>query len=943
MSSRRTGPGTPLSALLARMILFCVLPLFLVTIGQAVTSVLSVRSEMDQEAAGLARGAANAVEEYLGARVSGLLSLAGTPAAGQETDWPDLYRQAQSFEQGFGSHVILADLSLRMRFNTREPFGTPLPSLPQVQGVAAAPLAIATGRPAVGDAFFGPIARTTLVAVAVPVIRDGKPTSVLLTTLAAAQFQPRLDRVALPDGWSLVLQDSKGTPIARRIAPDHHWSQDPDAGEDRGTRRYSVGLSTCGWSAVIEIPGPLYRASLFSAAGFLASAILGASLISVLGGAILSRRLGRAVAAVAGAGAGDAGAAIPVPEIVEFADLQRRLEDAAEQHRSSEAALRASEQRFRATFEQAAVGLAIVSPEGQWIRVNHKMCEIVSYTHDELLRIRFQDITHPDDLQADMAAVQRVLAGEIDSYSMEKRYIRKDGGQIWVNLTVALVWKPDGSPDYFISVVEDIEARKRMEAVLRETQSSALEAQRQARLAALNLMEDAVMARERAEASAAALRESEERFTHALSATQAAGWDRDLTTGIITHNRRWGEFLGLDDSRTDHPAELFAERIHPDDRARVAATVEEACRGDGHYTVEYRLADAEGAYRWVSDHGRVVARDNNQQALRPLRLVGAFADITGRRRAEEKLRELSLAVEQSPESIVITNLDGDIEYVNETFVQNTGYSREEVLGHNPRILKSGKTPGETFSSLWQRLSQGQTWKGEFVNRRKDGSEFIEFVIIVPLRQADGRISHYVAVKEDITEKKRLGQELDQYRHHLEELVASRTAELESARALADSANRAKSAFLANMSHEIRTPMNAIIGLTHLLRQGAPSPEQMERLDKIDQAAQHLLAIINDILDLSKIEAGRLRLEHTNFALGAMLDNVRSLISDPARVRGLSIVVDSDAVPLWLKGDPTRLRQALLNYASNAVKFSEHGTIWLRTRLLSEDREGLVVR
>ena len=328
------------------------------------------------------------------------------------------------------------------------------------------------------------------------------------------------------------------------------------------------------------------------------------------------------------------------------------------------------------------------------------------------------------------------------------------------------------------------------------------------------------------------------------------------------------------------------------------------------------------------------------------RIVGTLSsgeDISERKRVEEQLRKLAQAVEQSPESIAITDLDGHIEYVNEAFVANTGYSREEVIGQNPRVLHSGKTPRATYEALWSALTQGQPWKGEFINRRRDGSEYTEFAIITPLRQADGRISHYVAVKEDISEKKRLGAELDEYRHHLEDLVTKRTRQLAVAKDAAEAANRAKSAFLANMSHEIRTPMNAIIGLTHLLRRDGATPPQAERLSKIDGAAQHLLSIINDVLDLSKIEAGRLELEQRDFALAAVLDQVRSLIGESAAGKGLRIEVDGDDVPLWLRGDVTRLRQALLNYAGNAVKFTEQGTITLRARLLEERDDWLLVR
>ena len=185
-------------------------------------------------------------------------------------------------------------------------------------------------------------------------------------------------------------------------------------------------------------------------------------------------------------------------------------------------------------------------------------------------------------------------------------------------------------------------------------------------------------------------------------------------------------------------------------------------------------------------------------------------------------------------------------------------------------------------------------------------------------------------------------ELDQYRQHLEQLVVDRTRDLALAKDAAEAANLAKTQFLANMSHEIRTPMNAVLGLTHLLHAGA-SPQQTERLDKIGEAGRHLMSIINDILDLSKIEAGKLCLEHDNFALGSVLDHVQSLIAGAAQARGLSLEVDSGDVPMWLRGDVTRLRQALLNYASNAVKFTECGRVTIRCRLVEDRGDELDVR
>ena len=193
--------------------------------------------------------------------------------------------------------------------------------------------------------------------------------------------------------------------------------------------------------------------------------------------------------------------------------------------------------------------------------------------------------------------------------------------------------------------------------------------------------------------------------------------------------------------------------------------------------------------------------------------------------------------------------------------------------------------------MWATLSRGETWKGEFYNRKKSGEEYTEYAFVTPLRQADGSVTHYVAIKEDITEKKRLAKELDEHRYHLEELVEKRTRQLNEARQHAEAANLAKSAFLANMSHEIRTPLNAILGLTHLLRAKATAGDQ-DRLRRVDSAGRHLLSIINDILDISKIEAGKVELEHNDFTLTAVLDHVASLLGEAARQKGLAIDLDT---------------------------------------------------
>jgi PAS domain S-box-containing protein len=314
--------------------------------------------------------------------------------------------------------------------------------------------------------------------------------------------------------------------------------------------------------------------------------------------------------------------------------------------------------------------------------------------------------------------------------------------------------------------------------------------------------------------------------------------------------------------------------------------------------------------------------------------------------AEEDLRkehELKAAiVESSEDAIIGKTLDGTITSWNPAAEKILGYRAPEVIGKSIYTIIPGERRDEEERLLAAIRSGVGTRLFETERVCKDGRVIPVSLTISPIRDPDGRIVGASKIIRDITERKKADAELEEYRHNLEHLVEERTGDLAKAKDAAESANLAKTQFLANMSHEIRTPMNAVLGLTHLLHAGA-TPKQVERLDKINEAGQHLLSIINDVLDLSKIEAGRLRLEQGDFALGAMLDHVRSMISAAAQAKGLRIEVDEDNVPLWLRGDQTRLCQALLNYVSNAVKFTEHGTVALRVRLLEERGDDLLVR
>jgi PAS domain S-box-containing protein len=264
-------------------------------------------------------------------------------------------------------------------------------------------------------------------------------------------------------------------------------------------------------------------------------------------------------------------------------------------------------------------------------------------------------------------------------------------------------------------------------------------------------------------------------------------------------------------------------------------------------------------------------------------------------------------VEESPTSVMITDPLGNIEYVNGKFALLTGYSRDEVIGRNPRFLKSGIQPPAVYTNLWRTIAGGGEWRGELCNRKKSGELYWELAAISAIRDADGEIAHYLAVKEDITDRKAM-----------EDLLWH-------AKATAEAANKAKSRFLADMSHELRTPLNSILGFSQLLElQGGESltGKQREYLRWIREGGEHLLDMVNDVLDLSKVEAGKIELEKEPFDPTALIRRVLTTVRSLAAKKHLRIETSLPEDGAVLDADEVRIKQVLYNLLSNAIKFTE---------------------
>ena len=577
---------------------------------------------------------------------------------------------------------------------------------------------------------------------------------------------------------------------------------------------------------------------------------------------------------------------------------QTELRIQNEHLRNTKTELEESRSQYISLYEYAPVAYLALSPVGHIHKINSTGSALLGIRNDAVAGINFSSFVVPDDQERWTEFLERATYSE-ERQQSEFCLSHTDGTLFFVNAESSLKSLPDESP------------------VLRMTLTD-ITARRQAEMA---------------------LRASIERYEAVTQSSNDAIVNTSSKGIIVAWNACAERVFGY--SRAEIIGQPLVSLIPAYRRELHLSDIEHILAGEQNKLLEGIVEMP--ALRKDGSEFEIDLSLTRWQVADGVYFTYTIRDITQRKSTEQTLRILSEVVRQSPEAIVITDPQGHIEFVNEAFSVHTGYSREEVIGQNPRLIKSEKTPPETYAAMWSALSRGESWRGEFYNQRKDGSLFAEFAVVTPIRDKNGEITHYAAIKEEITEKKKLNEELESYRFHLEEIVGQRTSQLAEARVLAEAANIAKSSFLANMSHEIRTPMNAIVGLTHLLRNSEATPKQIDRLDKIESSASHLLSIINNILDLSKIEAGKMVLEESNFALASVFDNVRSMIIDQARKKQLKILIDLGNVPPWLHGDSTRLRQALLNYAINAVKYTEHGEITLRAVLLEDRGEELRVR
>jgi PAS domain S-box-containing protein len=328
---------------------------------------------------------------------------------------------------------------------------------------------------------------------------------------------------------------------------------------------------------------------------------------------------------------------------------------------------------------------------------------------------------------------------------------------------------------------------------------------------------------------------------------------------------------------------------------------------------------------WLSHTKKVPIYDKRGN---PSILLGICEDITEKKKTEEKLRDYEAVVKYTNDAVLITTGELDepgpqILYVNDAFTNITGYKAEEVIGKSPRILQGEKTDRSKLAKLKQALLAGQPYTDELMNYHKDGSEYLLLISAFAIPDQDGKSRKFAAIERDITDLKTKEEKLRE------------AAALAFQKEQAEIANRAKSDFLANMSHELRTPLNSILGMTRLLLGSRLDAEQNEIATTVFQSSTYLLEIVNDILDLSKIEANEIHLEAIGFDLNYVIEKVVVSLQGLASDKKLLLVNNSPQIKFpYVIGDPIRFARILTNLIGNGIKYTDKGYVQIRTRFES---------
>ena len=561
-----------------------------------------------------------------------------------------------------------------------------------------------------------------------------------------------------------------------------------------------------------------------------------------------------------------------------------KLEIVIFDRKCAEERLLGSEERFRSAFRQAPHGMCLAALDGRLLQVNRTFCEMLGRSEQELLNASWPELTHPDDLAVSRAAMVRLMSGEVTCHEFEKRYVGNLGNVIWVRVKISLLRDHAGKPSHFITHAED-ETRRR--------------------------------------AAELALRQREERFRNAFEYAPFGLALAARDGRMLQVNATSCRILGYSEEEL---LSLRWDTLSPPDDVAVALEAMTRLERDHPEWVEYEV-------RYLHKSGRIVwvrvRLSHVTGSSAGWHFVSHFEDITERRRVEEAIRSseerVRLLMDSTAEAITGVDLQGICTFANPACVRMLGFAdSQDVVGTNMHdLIHHTRVDGSPYPvdecHVFRSFGSGEgSHIDDEVLWRADGTSFPAEYWSHPVID-NGRVVGSVVAFLDITKRKMAEEELVK------------------AKELAEAANHAKSRFLANMSHEIRTPMNGVIGMARLLLDSELPPEQRRYAEVVRNSAETLKSLLDHILDLAKIEAGKATLESLDFGLRRVLEGVVEMMAIAANRKGLELTcLVAPETPCLLRGDPGRLRQILTNLVANAIKFTEGGEVSLRVKPAAGD-------
>ncbi len=411
---------------------------------------------------------------------------------------------------------------------------------------------------------------------------------------------------------------------------------------------------------------------------------------------------------------------------------------------------------------------------------------------------------------------------------------------------------------------------------------------------------DVITERKKAEES---LMESEERFRHAFDYSATGTCIVGLDKKYQRANKAFQQIIGYSEDELKNLS--FADITHPDDLTLGLDLYNELLNGQiDNISYEKRFISKNGDIIWAFVSVSLVKSHSNE----PMFFINQIVDLTKRKNIEANLQKLSRAVEQSPVSIIITDIMGNIEYANSKEIEVSGYQLSELIGSNPRIFSSGEKPKNEYKVLWETITSGNEWRGELHNKKKSGELYWENVLISPVKNDKGKITHFIGIKEDVTENKKM----------IEELILAKNK--------AEEMSRLKSIFLSNMSHELRTPLIGIIGFAEFLSESIKDHELKEMSDNILKSGHRLSETLNLILDIAKFESEKADFKSESINIITETEEIIKLFNGAAINKGLYLKSSFDRSSIFFNIDDRAYRTIISNLVNNALKFTFAGGV-----------------